>query len=554
MLTFLKVKNFALIESLELSFTQGFNVLTGETGAGKSILIKALSLLQGQKPSMDFIREQADSAEVQATFSNLSKSLKKLLKDKEIELEEDEIIIKRVISREGSNRVLVNGSVVSIQTLKQIIQECMEICGQHDNQKLLEKSYQLDLVDDFGSLQEKRNQVYDLVKKLSGLRKQRKDLDMDSGSKMQRVDYIKFQVQEIKSAWVSPEEEKSLDEKIKKAQGSKDLTETCNQVQNTLYGEEYSVVSSLERLRNFLKSSTKYEASFGEHEQSIAEIIQSLENVGSYFSRYRKGINADEKSIQAILDKSESIKRLKRKHGENLDLVKEKLTKLQEDLKNLENLEHTLKEIDKQIKVTEDAALKIAKELSEKRKETAAIISKKVSKELQDLNMSGAKFEITIEEGELTSTGINDVSIKIAPNKGEGLKPLDKIASGGELSRIMLALTRTITEKSNISLYVFDEVDAGISGDTGLVVGQKLQEVSLKHQVLCITHLPQVAIYSRQHFLVSKKEQNKRTLSFIDPLDEKGKIEEVARMLGGGIAKKEAVDNAVAMIKAAKTK
>lgn len=552
MLTFLTVKNFALIESLELDFTDGFNVLTGETGAGKSILIKALALLQGQKSSLDFIREKSEFAEVQATFVNPSKALKAILKEKEIELtEENELIVKRIINKNGQSRVLVNGSVVSLQVLKQIMNETMEICGQHDNQKLLDSSYQLDMVDEYGQLLDDRQKIQELVKKLNSLRKQKKELEMDSGTKVQKMDYMKFQIQEIKASIISPEEEVAMEESLRKALGSKDLIETCAVVEKTLYGEEYSVVSSLERLQNFLKASIKHEPLFQEHMETVEGVVSSLEDLGRFFGKYNKSLNADEKSIQLILDKSEAIKKLKRKYGSDLVTIKEKFETLKKDLKDLENLENTLKELDKQIKATLELAQKEASALSLKRQAIAKTISKAVTKELHELNMSSATFELKIQQEELKSTGIDNIQIMIAPNKGEGLKPLDKIASGGELSRVMLALTRTLTEKTSLSLYIFDEVDAGISGDTGLVVGRKLQEVSKTHQVLCITHLPQVAIFGRNHLVVSKKEQKGRTVSEISPITEDQRIQEVARMLGGGIAKKEAVENAKAMLSAA---
>lgn len=548
MLSNLVVKNFALMERLDVDFNSGLNVLTGETGAGKSILIKALSLLQGERSSLEFIRDQAETAEVIATFSGLTKGVLKALKHLDIEVEDNQLILKRTISRKGNHKVSANGTSLTLQELKTISQELLEICGQHDNQKLTDQEYQRETIDAYGSLEDLTLKVKVKVQEITALKKEKQSLIMDPGQRLQRMDFLKFQISEIKDNWVSSEEEKSLDEKLRKALGSKDLLEACDQVEQGLFGEEYSAITSLERTRRFVSSALKHEPLFKEQEETLNSVISSLEDLGEFFNKYKKSLNADEKSINVIIEKTDQIKKLKRKYGPDLSLIKEKQDSLSTELKKLKDLEETQKKIDQKIKLLESEAMGLAQELREKRKASAQTLSKKVIDQLKDLNMNGAKFSVSFTEKELSLDGIDSIVYEIAPNKGEGLKPLGKIASGGELSRIMLAITRVITEKSDISLYVFDEVDAGIGGDTGKIVGEKMLQVSQGHQVLCITHLPQVAVYANHNFLISKKEENKRTVSEISILDKAGKIREISRMLGGGLAQKQSLENATAMV------
>lgn len=546
MLTFLKVKNFAIIDELEIEFSEGFNILTGETGAGKSILLKALSLLMGERSSQEYLRAGAKEAEVQAIFQIDSVLLEKL---KLLDLEIDtEVVIRRVINENNQNKIFINGNVVSLNTLKEVSKNLMDLCGQHHNQTLMIKEEQLKIVDTFSS-KDLIFKIKELVREIRIIDKKLEELDVDPEFRKQRMDYLKYQIDEIKSLDPKEEEEQELLDKENKLKGFKDLSELVQKANGIIYNEELSIVSSLEELIRLVKFNLKFDSSLQEINEKLTLALSNIEESGDFFHRYGKQMKLDDEEINKIVDRLEEIKRLKKKFGGDIKSVLNKLQDLNKEYDTLNNLDENKKSLEYEKNLLIKKYKKEAEELHKQRTKAAQEISKKVTKELQDLKMSGSQFLIEVLKTEkIQEEGIDEVNFLISPNKGENLKPLEKVASGGELSRVMLAVHRVLTEKTSIPVYLFDEVDAGIGGETGKVVGEKLKEIGRKHQIICISHLPQVAVFANNHLIIEKQEIKGRTVSQVKTLNsQEDKIQEVARMLSGSMAFKKNLESAKAM-------
>lgn len=548
MLTYLKVSNFALIEKLEVDFSEGFNVLTGETGAGKSIIIKAVQLLLGDRASSEVIREGSKEAEIQACF-NIKPNIVQLLKQADINIDENNLVVRRVISSNGSKN-FINGSLVNLQNLKNIMTQVINICGQHEHQILVNPEEQLKLIDNFGDYQVELKELKECFNKIKNLKKQIDDLTIDAESKEDRIDYLTFQLKEIDEVDPQLDEEQELQDQEQKILGMKDLINVCNYAENCFYGEESSVISSLEGLASKIKQGLKHDSSLGVMQEKLENLLVELEEVGTFFSQYFKKNNLDSDNLDYVISRLESFKKLKRKYGGSIESVLLKKQEISTELNALKTADSTIANLEKEKKQYLLSYTKLADKINKERVKVANTIGEKVTQELQELKMLGSKFEVQVQPlSQLTSKGKDAIVFMIAPNKGEGLKPLEKIASGGELSRIMLALTKVVTERNSISLYIFDEIDAGIGGEAGLVVGKKLQQISSFQQTICITHLPQVAVFANQHLVISKSEINNRTTSQVSPLINKNqRINEIARMLGGNMAKDKALEHAEAML------
>lgn len=554
MLSFLKVTNFALIDKLELDLKSGFNVLTGETGAGKSIIIKAVELLLGSRVDKETIRQGAEQAEISAVFT-LNDNLKKLLGQHNLDISDNQLIVRRVLSNNGAKN-FINGTPVTGQLLKEIMTQVVSICGQHDYQLLTSDEEQLKLVDDFGDFQLELSQLKVLFSQLKENKKQTDELLKNADIKEQRLDYLTYQLKEILEVNPQPEEESELQAKEQKILGMKDLAEMCRLAEDTLYGEEKSIISATEILLRKIKQSLKHDSELSEDVEKLEEVLNNLEAVGQNLAVYLKRNNLDDEDLDFVINRLESFKKLKRKYGGSIEGVLQKKQELENEKEILENSEQEMARLNKERKRIQGEYQNLSAKIHQARVKIASQISKKVTEELQELKMEGSEFKIQVNQlTALTSKGQDQIMFMISPNRGEGLKPLSKIASGGELSRIMLALTKVITEKIPLSLYIFDEIDAGIGGETGLVVGKKLQQIATHQQTICITHLPQVAVFADQHFVISKKEENKRTTSKVHPLTARAEVEEeVARMLGGNMAKNHGLSHAQAMIQQAARK
>lgn len=539
MLTALTIKNYAIIEQLHVEFGSGLNVLTGETGAGKSILVDALNLLLGSRASGEMIRTGEEEAAVEALFQLREEENLNLLGQMGLG-ESDEVLIRRVISRSGKSRTFFNGQLITLHMLQKIGEELINIYGQHEHQDFLESARHVDILDFAGNLLPLRQAYQEIYRQWIEASSALGELQAQQKQRSDRLALLNFQAKEIAQFDPNPEEEiEFLSERARLLHAEK-LYAIAHEGFEVLYGETGSVFERLKFTLQRLREGEKIDTALEPLAQRLESAIFQLEDIASSLRTYRDKIFFDPKRLEIVESRLDEYSKLKRKYGPALEDVLTYKRKIDEELGILENLEGRITELQKIVDQQHDRALASARELSDQRRKVGLELGRKVAKELSTLGMKKVCFEVRVEaiaQGEsglrLNEKGSDRVEFLISPNPGEDLKPLAKIASGGELSRIMLALKRIFAEESPVKTMIFDEVDAGIGGGTAEVVGRKLKDISQQHQVFCITHLAQIASFGDIHFKVSKRVQGGRTFVEVSPLKDKERVEEIARMLGG---------------------
>ena len=540
MLNDLNISNFAIIDELTISFGEGLNIISGETGAGKSIIIGAVSLLLGDRATADMIRAQSETATVEALFTvGSNKRLREKIESMGFPAGE-ELLIKRIISRTGKNKVLINGQMATLANLSAISELLINICGQHEHQIILNADNHIDILDEFGGCLAARRdyeetynehqQIRACLEKLEELRRRREE----------KIDLIKFQLKEIEDAAPAPAEDTALSDEKKVLVNARKLTAYAHRSYELLYGENSSVIAGLKEAQSQIKEIKKIDASLNVAEAEIESSFFTLQEAALALRDYEKKLFFDPQRLNVIEERLETLARLKRKHGGSLESVLAKKQEMEEDLKIAYDVEE---EQARQLKMEEICRYRMeenARALSSLRKKAAAKLQVSVEKEIHALNMPQASFAVRFAQSAADGAaiccgakGCDEIEYYLAANVGEGFKPLNRIASGGELSRIVLALKNVLAHTGSVATVVFDEVDSGIGGATAEIVGRKLKEVSAGHQVICITHLPQIASFGEGHYLVAKKVLNGRTVATVVKLDEKRRIEEISRMLGG---------------------
>lgn len=543
MLTELSIKNFAIIDNLRISFKPGLNILTGETGAGKSIIIDALNLVLGERSSSEFIRTGEKTASVESVFDISGDShIKKLLDETGVKIgSEDDLIIKREINAAGKSQVYINGERFNVSTLEKIGEYLVDIHGQHDHQLLLRKENQMEVLDSFGNLSELRSEVRARLDDFQKSENRLEELKRKYAEKAQKEELLKFQIQEIANANLKPGEDEELKKEKEILKNSLLLTQTSFKTCEALYegdSSAYSILSSIKPEFSRVASIDENQASFYKRFEEIA--VQIRELAGEIHS-YADGIDSNPKRLEEIEERIDFLNRLKRKYNASLDEILKLKEEKESELRTMDSSGQEIGRLEAEKERLESELQKISLKLSGRRKSLASEIEKKVEKELKRLKMEKARFAISFaeiaksEKGlyRVTLRGIDDIEFLISPNPGEELKPLAKIASGGELSRVMLAIKSILAEADMVPVLIFDEIDSGIGGVVAEVVGEKLKEVAKKRQVLCITHLPQIAGFADAHFKVSKRVIDKKTVVKVDELDKNSRVEEIAKMLGG---------------------
>jgi DNA repair protein RecN (Recombination protein N) len=548
MLQELSIRNFTIIDDLSIRFDSGFTILSGETGAGKSIIINAVNLLLGSRASSKMVRTGAESAELEALFAIPARSrTAEIMADRGYAAEEG-LIIRRIISANDRHRVYINGRLATMQSLAAITRSLASISGQHAHQVLLREDEQLGILDRFGRLEGHRAKVADGVRRLQDLLREFKSLKTREKRSAEQSELLKFQQNEIDTAAINPGEDEALEAERKRLKYAETLYKTVFQSVEMLYSAEGAAVERLMAARDDLEKAGDIDPALSKKAGALSEAVFQVEDVVQELRSYLGSIAVDEKRLEEVEERLDTLGRLKKKYGGSLAEVLEFRDSIEAKLSEIENLSGAVKK-------TEDSLAALNREvgdrvmkLSRKRKKAGAKLSQLVAAELAGLKMKGTRFEVVIEKLPadektdahlvfdnclLTETGVDTVSILIAPNVGEALKPLAKIASGGELSRVVLALKVILAGSESVETIVFDEVDAGIGGGVAEVVGKKLADLAGHCQVICITHLPQIARFGDNHFLIFKEVKNKRTLTFIEPLDSEQRVQEVARMLGG---------------------
>ncbi|HYA13852.1 MAG TPA: DNA repair protein RecN [Syntrophales bacterium] len=561
MLTELSIRNFAIIDELKVSFTEGLNVITGETGAGKSIIIGAMSLLLGDRSSVDMIRSQEDSAVVEAMFDiGEMNDLKRVIREMGFHVGK-ELILKRVVSRTGKNRVYVDGQLATLGMLSTISESLVNICGQHEHQIILNADKHIDILDEFGSLLQLRSEYSEMYNQYLTYNEKLRQLQAVNKTRDERGAFLKFQIKEIEDAGIKIGEDETLLEEKMVLNNVQKLTEYATAAYDMLYGKTGSVLEGLRGLKSNIKEIKKIDSGLKLTEQDMDAVYYQLEEAALNLRDYKKNLSYDPARLEAIDNRLELLGQLKRKYGRTLDEVLKKSAEIEKELKTIESVDNEIEQISKEVESLSPLLLDKARTLSQKRREAALLLKKAIEAELHTLRMEKAAFEVTFTEpaGDTKSIsfnprGIDGVEFSLTTNVGEELKPLNRIASGGELSRIMLAIKKVLARSGSVGTLIFDEVDSGIGGATAADVGRKLKDVSQHHQVLCITHLPQIACFGDMHYRVMKNVSGERTITSVDVLSEEGRLDEIARMLSGTELTKKTREHAREMLSISRIK
>ena len=565
MLLELVIKDFAIIDRLNLSFKKGLNILSGETGAGKSIIVGAVSLLLGGRAYSELIRSEKDAAVVEAVFDiNNSSEVKRLLNTLGITAEDDQLIIRRIISRSGKNRIYIGDQIGNIQMLSQIGGALIDISGQYSQQLLLQTEGHINIVDIFGVLDElcaQYRECYDnFLETLDELNKLVKKEDELKSKK----DLYVFQNDELNKASLDPAEEDALLKEKNILINAKDLYDKTYGVYVEMYENDDSYISALKSAYKSIEEVSAIDEILEGQRKSLESTILELEDNALSLRAYAAKISIDPERLDHVESRLDFIYRLKRKYGSTIEELINYQKMIEADLNKIESFSDDINKLKDKLKRKSDMLWAFADQLSEKRKKASADLRKRVEKELKSIGMEKTDFNVEIKSHSrsnddnprsyvngLDILGKDVVEFFISPNRGEEKKPLSKIASGGELSRIVLAIKKIMAEKYLIPTLLFDEVDTGIGGAIADSVGTKLNEISMSHQVLCITHLPQIACFGIHHFNVTKSLADKRTVTKVELLGEQSRIDEISRMLGGKNITDKTIAHAVEMLKTA---
>lgn len=555
MLKELQIRDFALIEQVHLSFYEGFSVLTGETGAGKSIIIDALSLLLGARASLEMIRTGCERAVVEGVFS-IPQPVCPLLAEWGIGID-SELIITREIHRSGRNRCWLNGSLVTVNQLSQLGRALVDILGQHDHQSLLDVSRHLDMLDAFGGaeLQDLRRLVADRHQKYIEIKRERERLQNQERERLARIDLLQFQINEIDQAKLRVGEEAELVQQQQRLANIERITTTAESVYARLqeHTDQPPLYDQLAQAVTELSSLTRYDSKIAPVLELFNQALIQLEEGSRDLRQYLEEFDRDPEALEQIENRLALLRTLKRKYGESEAAILAYADQIRQELEVLLESEITIEKLKTEEEAINRELAGLAGELRQKRRHYAKILQQQIEKHLADLNMEGTRFEVRITDQPLNETGIDAVEFMIAPNVGEELKPLAKIASGGEMSRVMLALKNCLVEIDRIPTLVFDEVDSGIGGRTARSVAQKLRHLSRQFQVFVVTHLPVVASFAEHHYYVEKHEKDGRTSVSVTLLDEQERIDELVRMLGGQSGQEATAAHAKELLKQANT-
>ncbi|KLE15998.1 DNA repair protein RecN [Clostridium sp. C8] len=557
MLLQLNIKNFALIQELCVEFGEGFNILSGETGAGKSILIDTIDYVLGGKFSKDLIRYGEEKTFVEAVFSIENDEVIEILKELDIE-DEGMIIISRETTLSGKSIIKVNGKSVVLSYLRRIREGLLDIHGQHQNQNLLNRAFHIYYLDDFIG---EDLDIY--LKKFESLRKDHNSIlekirDLNGNQDREKlVDYIRFQIEDIEKAKLKIGEEESLNEEFNLLSNAEKISLALNKTYSLLDNqiEGISVIEGISKAINELSIVEKHFEKLKDKRERMEDALYTLEEISREVRDLSSEIHYDEFELEKINSRIYEISLYKKKYGESVEEILNYLEKLRLQYDEMINSEEIIKELNLKKEIIEEEMKSVSEEMHNIRVTNAVNLEEKVRYELAYIGMEKSQIKIFIEKSNnFNSRGFNDVSFLISTNPGEPLKPLEKVLSGGELSRIMLALKCVFVDKDKIPTLIFDEIDTGISGTIAKRVGEKMYQVSCKHQVLCITHLPQIAALSDCHYFVSKKVENEKTFTQIRTLDKYDKIKEIAKMTSGDEVSDVTLENASEMVAFAELK
>ena len=548
MLSRLSIKNFAIIDDIQISFKDGFSVLTGETGAGKSIILEAVNLLLGSRASADLIRSNCETAELEAFFKiDQNCNAAKVLENQGIDNSEG-LIIRRVITSTGRSRLFINSRQSTLELLKQVTKNLAGISSQHAHQGLLKEENHLDILDEFAGTLNLKHEVKTLYKKIIPLKNQISELTQALEKQKKEQDFLRFQIDEIENANIEPNEDDYLGKRRQSLLNASKTFEIVNSGVHEIHDNEGSIIEKLSFLRNNFEKASSTEEDLEKIAQQLSSILFDLQDIIQRLRDFSSSIDLDPSSLEQTDQRIDLIARLKRKYGGSLDALFSEYKALKNKLADTAQMENLIKICKNDIQKSLKQIQAKSEKLSSLRKKAGENLSNFAIKELKTLEMAKAKLKVafafhiskdinditTLDQKKIGPDGIDKVSFLLSPNPGEALKPLVKIASGGELSRIVLALKAVLSKNNSLETLIFDEVDAGIGGAVSEKLGLKLQQLSKKHQIICITHLAQIAKYAENQFKISKKIVKDRTFTNIVPLNtQHERVEEIARMIAG---------------------
>ena len=532
MLNLLHIENIAVIESADISFGTGFNVLTGETGAGKSIVIDAISAILGERAYRDMIRTGEEKASVRAVFSQVAPL--DWFNENGVPYDR-ETVIQRDIFLDGKNVCRVNGTLVSVTMLRKLGIQLINIHGQHDSASLFDEENHLIFLDDFSSNQALREAYQEKYQAVAALRREIQRMTMDEGEKLRRMETLQYQIAEIEKAELEPGEDETLEERRKLLQNAERLSKGMEEAVEALYGGEESdgAAGLLAQAEHALGRLSRFSDSFTSLHDKVADLMYQVRDAAEEAKDMRDDLSYSADELEQIESRLDVIYRLRKKYGTTCQEILDYLEKARKELADIEFADDRLEKLKQKQQKTEKEAWAAAQALRQNRRENAEIMSARILQELKELDMPRVQFSCQFRELELQPNGADAVAFYLSANAGEALKPLSKVASGGELARIMLSMKNVLAEKDQIATLIFDEVDTGVSGRAAQKVAEKLRKLAQHKQVLCVTHLPQMAALADTHMLISKSERDGRTYTSVTPLDTEGRKRELARIIGG---------------------
>ena len=535
MLRELRLNNLAIIKNLDLEFNEKFIAMTGETGAGKSIILNGISLLIGERSHTDMIRNGAQSLFAEGVFE-LNENQKKRLNELGFEIEDDELIITRYFDRNAKSKITVNGSRMTLSRLKELMVNIIDLVGQHEHQFLLNSDYHLHLLDRFlddeGKMLSKK--IRESVNKIKKLNLQIGNIEEEKSKIAEKKDILEFQLNEINSLELKENEDNELEEEYKILFNAGKISEKLEETSQFLKEGEFSILTALGRAKRNLEQLSDLSESYSELYDKIESVLYEVEEISYSVDNFVGDVEIDDKKLEKIVERIDNINKLKLKYGSTITEILEYRDKIKKDLSLVNFESEELENLKKEKSELVGQYFQDSERLSEIREKIAENLQNTVDVQLDDLNMENAKFKVEITKTqEITIYGIDNAEFMIAANVGETFKPLAKIASGGEISRIMLALKTVFSAVDNISVLIFDEIDTGISGETVRRVAEKLRELSKNTQIICVTHSPQIAGKAQQQFFIKKEIENNFTETKVHELNTEERIREIARIISG---------------------
>lgn len=551
MLELLHIENIAIIEAADIEFAPGFNALTGETGAGKSIVIDSLSAVLGQRTSRELIRTGADKAFVSAAFSGVAPGLSEELG---IQPEADgTLLLQREIQTDGKNVCRVNGRPVTVSQLRALGARLLNIHGQHDGQQLLDEEQHIVYLDSFGKT-EKLKETYTVkYKRFTDIRRQIQSLQMDEAEKARRVDTLKYQIEELRRAKLKPGEEEELTTRRGMLRNAEKFLDAVAGADYALNGDDSGggALSALRQAQDALGAVRHLDDGFGQLYERLSEAYSEVYDIAATVEDKRGELDVSPGELDRVEGRMDQLYRLKKKYGATVEDMLDYLERCQTELAQIEDAGDTLERLEQELSRAEKGARQAAQALSDARRAAAERLTEQILAELQQLDMGKIRFAVDFAEKPLDGDGMDAVRFLMSANTGEALRPIHKIASGGELARIMLAMKNVLSEQDHVGTMVFDEVDTGVSGRAAQKVAEKMARISRSKQVLCVTHLPQLAAMADTHFSVEKGEKNGRTYTEVRRLEREQRRQELARLTGGSHVSQTMLDGAEELLEQA---